>query len=113
MKILTHSFDGLKNSRHDFNRYSSDPHPAYKKASGGEDFLNISPEAEKKFHEAEIISLAEFRAGKGITDGFSGDSGEARAAKIKKQIADGVYNFDSEKIVSETAELLVGFMFSS
>lgn len=89
--------------------------PAYRKASGGEDFLEISDEAVKRHKEATILSFEDGRRRKDIHDAgvlinslIVNDIN--RVESISDMIANGGYDFNDVKIIGETAERIIGFI---
>lgn len=110
MKIITHNLFELKNRRQDIFHEKGGTPPVYRRASGGEDFLDISAEAERKYRAAEVISLAEYRLKKENIGADGKSLSENRAAEVKTLIKDGSYDFDSAGVLEETSERLAGFL---
>jgi hypothetical protein len=89
--------------------------PAFKKASGGEDFLEISDEAVKRHKEAKVLSFENGRRKREalnakilIEDSISRDI--TTVGRIKDMIENDKYDFNDVKILGETAERVLGFI---
>jgi len=87
--------------------------PGFRKASGGEDFLEISDEAVKRHKEAKILNFEESRRKKEAkeTAAFTENmnlTDRAKTGRIKDMIADDKYNFNDPEILGETAERVIG-----
>lgn len=94
---------------------STDNTPAFRKASGGEDFLEISDEAVKRHKEAKILSFDDGRRKREaantkilIEGSISRDI--TTVERIKDMIENDGYNFNDIKILGETAERIMGFI---
>ncbi|HNX24739.1 MAG TPA: hypothetical protein PKG60_11885 [Spirochaetota bacterium] len=88
--------------------------PAYRKASGGEDFLEISDEAVKRHREARILSFEDGRRRKeAMNSEISADNTNlpdmAKAGRIKDMVINNKYDFNDAEILAETAERVIGF----
>ncbi len=86
--------------------------PGYRKASGGEDFLEISDEAVKRHKEAKILSFEEARLKKeaGYTEALTENSNlpdRTKTGRIRDMIANDKYNFNDGKVLGETAERVI------
>ncbi|PKL15090.1 MAG: hypothetical protein CVV49_21975 [Spirochaetae bacterium HGW-Spirochaetae-5] len=89
--------------------------PAYRKASGGEDFLEISDEALKRHKEAKILSFEEGRRKKEADNNRSltentNLSAAAKSDRIKDMIAGNRYDFNNNDILAETADMVLTFL---
>jgi len=116
MKI-TNFNTGLKwNNQHEKASAGSgqrpDNTPVYRKASGGEDFLEISDEAVKRHKEAKILSFEDGRRRKEVRDAaviinslIISDG--IKVERIRDMIADNRYDFNDVKILGETAERII------
>jgi len=89
--------------------------PAFRKASGGEDFLEISDEAVKRHKEAKILSFEDGRRKREavntkilIEGSISRDI--TTVGRIKDMIENDRYDFNDIKILGETAERVMGFI---
>jgi len=89
--------------------------PAFRKASGGEDFLEISDEAAKRHKEAKILSFEDGRrkreareAGALIDNIILAD--KTKAGRIKDMISNDKYDFNDAAVISETAERIIEFI---
>ena len=87
--------------------------PGYRKASGGEDFLEISDEAMKKHREAKILSFEDGRRRKEVRDaGVIINSliisDVSKVGRISDMIVNDCYDFNDGKILGETAERVIG-----
>jgi len=83
--------------------------PGYRKASGGEDFLEISDEAVKRHKEAKILNFEDGRRRKEIRDaGVIINSliisDVSKVERIRDMIVNNGYDFNDGKILGETAE---------
>ena len=94
---------------------SPDHTPAFRKASGGEDFLEISDEAVKRHEEAKILSFEDGRRKKETRDAViiieeSKSRDITTAGRIKDMIENDSYDFNDARILGETAERIMGFI---
>jgi hypothetical protein len=89
--------------------------PVFRKASGGEDFLEISDEAVKRFKEAKILSYEDGRKKRDareseVTASEINLKGMTRAERIMDLISNDRYDFNDIKILGETAERVMSFI---
>jgi hypothetical protein len=89
--------------------------PVFKKASGGEDFIEISREAVMKHREGKILNFTEALIKKEAAKSENGaenqtDSKTKKNSYIMETIRTDRYNFDDESALSETAERLLAFL---
>jgi hypothetical protein len=89
--------------------------PVFKKASGGEDFIDISREAVMKHREAKILNFTEALIKKetakpGLKPVSLTDNKQNNTHNIVEMVQTGRYNFDDASVLSETAERLLAFL---
>jgi hypothetical protein len=116
MKISNLNTDLRWNNQNGKTHRGSEPmpdyKPAYRKASGGADFLEISDEALKRHKESKVLSFEEGRLkkeaenNKSITDNTNLPD-TAKSDRIKNMIDHNRYDFNSNEILAETAERMI------
>ena len=109
----------LNNAHRGNNKYGktvrgSEPVLSYKRASGGEDFLEISDEAFRLYTESRVLNFEEGRRKKEAREAVisAGDlitRDKNSAARIIDMINTNNYDFNNAEIISETAERVIGF----
>ncbi len=119
MKITNFNTGFNSNNQYGKSVKESEPMPKHtpglKKASGGEDFIEISREAVMKHREAKIVNFTEALIKREAVkpenrlEDLKNDILE-KASHVKEMTAAGRYNFDDESVLSETAERLLAFL---
>lgn len=97
------------------SEHTPDYKPAYRKASGGEDFLEISDEALKRHKEARILSFEDGRLKKEVREievmiAETVLPDNTKAGRIKDMISSNNYDFNDGKILKEAAERVIAFI---
>lgn len=89
--------------------------PVFRKASGGEDYLEISREAAERHMETKILSFTEARLKKmahnaeHLSD--NSRSGNSTAAGITREMINSdKYDFNSHEVLAGTAERILGLI---
>jgi anti-sigma28 factor (negative regulator of flagellin synthesis) len=112
MKIINVDFSVKTKQESIIPAQMKNGHHSYKRASGGEDFLDISQEALTRYTKAQIVDMADQRIKKEAAEYISGlNSDNKKAAEIKALIASGGYSFDRYDLLAETAEALTAINF--